>query len=365
MGPGSLLTLTMVVVCPESASRNALDAKLVHYLFTISPTCATAVQSYAEVMPMSTGGQGAELAWGVGTVAARLGISPSTLRTWERRYGVGPSLRTAGGHRRYTESDIDRVSLTQRLIERGAPPSDATRVAHALGTRDLAAALEAEKLPVPIETGDAEDVVAEILAATGAHDAVRVGEVVGAVLSRRGVIDTWTAVLSPALVRVGEEWAAGRLGIEAEHLASEAVVGELRAHTRTYDDLDRSVTVILASAEDDRHAIPVFALESALAEAGLGVHLLGSTFPATALASLARQVDPEVVFLWASLERPAGDPVWDVLAGLPRRCTVVLAGPGWPAGVGERPGVTAPHGLRDTVEVIVRVVATTAGATDR
>ncbi|WP_297781623.1 MerR family transcriptional regulator, partial [Aeromicrobium sp.] len=97
-------------------------------------------------MPMSTGGEGAELAWGVGTVAARLGISPSTLRTWERRYGVGPSLRTAGGHRRYTESDIDRVSLTQRLIERGAPPSDATRVAHALGTRDLAAALEAEKL---------------------------------------------------------------------------------------------------------------------------------------------------------------------------------------------------------------------------
>ena len=62
---------------------------------------------------------GSDLTWGVGAVSSRLNITASTLRTWERRYGVGPSFRTEGGHRRYTESDIDRVDLMRRLLSRG------------------------------------------------------------------------------------------------------------------------------------------------------------------------------------------------------------------------------------------------------
>ena len=45
----------------------------------------------------------APIEWPVGVVADWLGIPASTLRTWERRYGLGPSERTRGGHRRYTE----------------------------------------------------------------------------------------------------------------------------------------------------------------------------------------------------------------------------------------------------------------------
>ncbi|MEJ7754976.1 MAG: hypothetical protein WKF83_00420 [Nocardioidaceae bacterium] len=42
--------------------------------------------------------QGADAAtglmWGVGAVSLRVGIATPTLRTWERRYGLGPSQRT-------------------------------------------------------------------------------------------------------------------------------------------------------------------------------------------------------------------------------------------------------------------------------
>ena len=31
--------------------------------------------------------------WGVGAVSQRLGIATPTLRTWDRRYGLGPSAR--------------------------------------------------------------------------------------------------------------------------------------------------------------------------------------------------------------------------------------------------------------------------------
>lgn len=32
-----------------------------------------------------------------GAVARRLGVSPTTLRSWDRRYGLGPAVRAEGG----------------------------------------------------------------------------------------------------------------------------------------------------------------------------------------------------------------------------------------------------------------------------
>lgn len=32
-----------------------------------------------------------------GALARRLGVSPTTLRSWDRRYGIGPEVRGEGG----------------------------------------------------------------------------------------------------------------------------------------------------------------------------------------------------------------------------------------------------------------------------
>ncbi|MFD6099857.1 MerR family DNA-binding transcriptional regulator, partial [Nocardiopsis flavescens] len=34
-----------------------------------------------------------------GATARLLGIAPSTLRSWDHRYGIGPRGRSPGGHR--------------------------------------------------------------------------------------------------------------------------------------------------------------------------------------------------------------------------------------------------------------------------
>ena len=65
----------------------------------------------------------------VGTVARRLGVAPSTLRTWNRRYGIGARELSPGKHRRYTAEDITRLEHMQKLILRGAAPADAARAA--------------------------------------------------------------------------------------------------------------------------------------------------------------------------------------------------------------------------------------------
>ena len=61
----------------------------------------------------------------VAAVARRLGVAPATLRTWDRRYGLGPTRHTAGAHRRYARSDLARLESMRRLVLDGVPPGEA------------------------------------------------------------------------------------------------------------------------------------------------------------------------------------------------------------------------------------------------
>ena len=59
----------------------------------------------------------------VAAVARRLGVAPATLRTWDRRYGITPTDRTSGGHRRYTPEDVALLDRMRRLVIQGLPPA--------------------------------------------------------------------------------------------------------------------------------------------------------------------------------------------------------------------------------------------------
>jgi len=59
-----------------------------------------------------------------GTAARLAGLSPSTLRIWEYRYGVVAPPKSAAGQRTYSMKDIERLRLIKRL----------TLAGHAIGT---------------------------------------------------------------------------------------------------------------------------------------------------------------------------------------------------------------------------------------
>ncbi|MFC4057388.1 MerR family transcriptional regulator [Planomonospora corallina] len=66
--------------------------------------------------------------YGIGAVSRRLGVPAPTLRTWNLRYGLGPSRRSPGGHRRYDSADLWRLEEMNRLIRSGVPAADAARL---------------------------------------------------------------------------------------------------------------------------------------------------------------------------------------------------------------------------------------------
>jgi DNA-binding transcriptional MerR regulator len=79
--------------------------------------------------------------------AVMLGVSPNTLRSWERRYSFPRPQRSAGGHRQYALAEIEALKLTlaethnvssaiSLARERGEGPSSSTRLANAFAGFD-------------------------------------------------------------------------------------------------------------------------------------------------------------------------------------------------------------------------------------
>ena len=54
--------------------------------------------------------------------AAMLGVSPSTLRSWERRFGFPEPRRTPGGHRQFEVGEIE--ALRSCLLYTSPSPRD-------------------------------------------------------------------------------------------------------------------------------------------------------------------------------------------------------------------------------------------------
>ena len=52
--------------------------------------------------------------YSIGEAAEMVGLSPDTLRSWERRYGLAAPGRTAGNRRRYTLEDVEALIRVKR-----------------------------------------------------------------------------------------------------------------------------------------------------------------------------------------------------------------------------------------------------------
>lgn len=192
-------------------------------------------------------------------VSELLGIPAPTLRSWERRYGVPTTTRTAGGHRRYALEDLQQLRLMRDEVARGLRASDAARSVRLLLDRGNPALGRITELLSASEQAD-PDLLRAVL--TESHDQL-------------GLAATIDQVVMPAMRQVGAWWESGRCGIAQEHVTTETVRGWL-ARLTTLSSLDTSEPpVLLACGPRDQHTVGLEALAALLAEQHRGSRLMG------------------------------------------------------------------------------------------
>ena len=258
----------------------------------------------------------------VSAVARRIGVAPATLRTWDRRYGLGPSGHEAGEHRRYCASDLAKLMLMRRLISAGVAPADAA--VQALAHKGE---VKVEKIIKNFKVR--EDLVAAVVNAANALDRNFVASMLRKDIEKYGVIDSWQEVMVPVLIIVGDEWARTGTGIEVEHLLSETIVGLMRDLSLSIKKPINGRPVLLASVGEELHCLALHALHAALAEQNIECNFLGARTPLQALANVVERSAPPAVFLWAQLSKN-GDPTFfrDIPSKRPAP-RFILGGPGW------------------------------------
>ncbi len=291
----------------------------------------------------------------VSAVARRFGVAPATLRSWHRRYGIGPRGHVEGGRRLYRPEDVAQLRLMHEALTRGASAAEAARWARAVsaGERRAAegpptgsgAAAPGRTLPLAGRPDGARGLARAALALD--PDAVRrvLADSIGAV----GVVRTWDGLARPVLVAVADRWAATGRGVEVEHLLTECLVRELdRASTAAPPPLHPR-PVLLACVPDEAHSLPLAALTAALAERRVATRMLGAALPLPALAAAVRRTAPVALALW-SQARPC--PLDALHADLRRlRCAGFTGGPGW-SGYPAPPGFAHLSTLTDAVDTL-------------
>ncbi|MFJ6795379.1 MerR family transcriptional regulator [Streptomyces sp. NPDC091268] len=317
-----------------------------------------------------------DAALSTGSVARHLGVSPTTLRSWERRYAIGPAHREPGRHRRWTPPDIARLELMCRLTAQGVPPSEAARTARA-ATR---AAVDEGPEPGPpaapargaapggshaLPLGEVRPECRGLARAAVRLDAPAVARLLDSALAGLGLVTAWEEVLAPTLHAVGRKWAsAGERYVEVEHLLSWQVSAAL-SRIRPAEERPRTRPLLLACAPGEQHSLPVEALAAALGERGLPVRMFGADLPPGALHTAVRRTGPQAVVLWSQRRDTADEALVRSVADLgwgPRGArghpVLLLAGPGWGSRAAARvPRTDRLFGLRSGLALIESLAA--------
>ncbi|OFE17846.1 transcriptional regulator [Humibacillus sp. DSM 29435] len=238
--------------------------------------------------------------------AEMTGISVATLRAWERRYGVVHPQRSDGGYRLYSDGDVRALAIMNSLVNEGWSAKEAAAETLARLSNDTLTTDGPWEpgLPSPPRRAEAPDQMASArvdgyagLPASTVFtsftedteafvDAARRLDVnaITAVLDSRfavgrfeTVVDDW---LMPALQRVGEAWADGRISVAGEHLVSYAVQGRLSAAYEAASNLGSGPVVIVGLAPGAHHELGLLAFAVAARRSGFATVYVGADLPA-------------------------------------------------------------------------------------
>ncbi|MBW1596067.1 MerR family transcriptional regulator [Streptomyces sp. JJ38] len=307
-----------------------------------------------------------------GEVARRLGVAPTTVRSWDRRYGLGPREHTGGRHRRWAAGDIARLERMCALTATGMAPAEAARLA--LSGTDARPPREAVATPVRpagpqrgragsgMRLGDVRHECKGVARAALRLDAPALDTLLSETIAAHGLVTAWTEVIMPTLQAVGRKWeTSGERYVEVEHFLSWHVSGALRRHAPPVAADRPGATTVLACVPAENHTLPLEVLAAALAERGLPVRMFGGALPVESLVAAVRRTGPAAVGLWAQSRTTASRPLaqhvsaleWGV-RGARRRPVVLTLGPGWAGQTTS--GLPHPAGLAEAVRTVEAAV---------
>jgi MerR family transcriptional regulator, light-induced transcriptional regulator len=276
-------------------------------------------------------------AYNLKVVLKETGLAADTLRAWERRYGLPMPQRTAGGHRLYSQYDIETIKW---LLARQAEGLSISRAVdlwnehNASGVDPLAgftptALTSVQAIPaiyIPPDT-NLDSLRANWIAACMKYSESDSEQVLNQAFSMFPVESVCMEVLQKGLAEIGNLWYENRASVQQEHFASGLAMRRLDALLSASPAPSRNQTALVGCPPNEWHTFTPLLLSLLLRRRGLKVVYLGANVPTARFKETVTTVKADLVILVAQTLTSAATLQLTALT---------LAGPRLPVGFGGR-----------------------------
>lgn len=241
-------------------------------------------------------------------VVKETGLKPDTLRAWERRYGLPQPDRSSGGHRLYSQRDIDvlnwlvarldegmtisrAVELYQTMIESGENPLQSSGPDSYLSAYEIAAAAPEGEVLTNLRR--------EWVSACMAFDEIKAEEILNQAFALYRVETVCLELLLKGLAQIGVGWFEGEITVQQEHFASELAMRRLETLLTASPMPTRPGRILIGCPPEENHTFGPLLLTLFLRRRGWNVLYLGANVPVDRLKTTINTVKPDLVVLIA------------------------------------------------------------------
>lgn len=239
-------------------------------------------------------------------VLKETGLKADILRAWERRYDLPKPQRTQGGHRLYSEYDIETikwlrarqaeglsisraVELWKELIQAGSDPL--------FQYSPLSTSPQPERLPA---SGTSINILRqEWLDANLAFDDLKADEILNQAFAIYPVETVCTEIIQQGIRDIGNYWYEDKASVQQEHFASSLASRRLETLISATPRPTRQQTVLIGCPPGEWHTLPIQLLSLNMRRRGLAVVYLGADIPIARLEETAAIIQPQLIVLAA------------------------------------------------------------------
>jgi DNA-binding transcriptional MerR regulator len=228
-------------------------------------------------------------------VSKDTGLSPATLRAWERRYGLIKPKRSPGGQRLYTLKDVE---LLKWLVERqkgGLSISRAVEMWKTYNQSEQSTFTHKNNLLSATSESMIDELRDQWITACLAFDDRAASQILQQAFAIATPETICMHVLQEGLIQIGELWYNGSATVQQEHFASAFAIRFLNALITSCAPPRRPGSILVACPPGEEHDFILLLVTYQLRRNGWNALYLGSNVPLSNLDATIKATQPSLV----------------------------------------------------------------------
>ncbi len=227
-------------------------------------------------------------------LSEKTGVAPTTLRAWERRYGLLKPQRTPKGHRLYSHEDVDVVNRIVNLL------NDNYTISKAINEIRLEQIQEqvGSKQDQAVDNADHwQDFQKRFFRAIELFDENKLDGIYNEALSLYPIDLVSSQILRPLLAELGVRWKERAAGIAEEHFFSAYLRNKVGARMHHSSGKTKGSRLMMACLPGEYHELGSLLFGLSAMSRGYRLLFLGADLPLEQARIVAQATDIEgIVF---------------------------------------------------------------------